>query len=112
MSNLNPKPVDPTPTKPKFTFEASEALQQFMAEVHEPSLDFTNPNDIGTAAESLLTKLAEVPTPTELTPEEVMAGADAQLKRDFCGILKALQDDTRSSGEKRTIITNALARYS
>jgi len=107
MSDKNPNPAEP-----KFTFEASEALQQFMAEVHDPSLDFTNPNDIGTAAESLLMTVGEIPTSVEFTPEEITANADAQLKRDFCGILTALREPSNSTGEKNRIIANALARFS
>ncbi|NUO19969.1 hypothetical protein HUU59_11020 [bacterium] len=99
---------------PKFSHEASEALQQYMAEVHNPPLDFTDPNDIAKAAEDLLILASAEPqkATVELTEEEATAKADAQLKRDFCGILKALQEDTRSAGEKQNLIKHALARFS
>ncbi|MCL4305085.1 hypothetical protein KJZ99_04175 [bacterium] len=94
--------------------EASEALQKYMAEVHEPPLDFTNPDDIAQAAEDLLILASQEPPEPEhsLTDDQAVELADTLLKRDFCGILKALLEDTRSLGEKKTLISNALARFS
>ncbi len=101
-------------TPPKLSHEASEALQKYMAEVHEPPLDFTNPDDIAKAAEDLLMLASQEPAEhgNALTDEQAVELADTQLKRDFCGLLKALLEDTRSQGEKKTLISNALARFS